>query len=95
LQGETENLVLAYADKHAADGIQVCVAKPGLITQDWDVPRLAFSVLAKLHSGVPSIRVYDIAAAMLQQVRDGFEKEPLMNEDLQRIGQRVNGEGKV
>jgi hypothetical protein len=35
---------------------------------------------------VPSITVTEIAAAMLDQVVNGFEKEPLRNEDLVRIG---------
>jgi hypothetical protein len=38
---------------------------------------------------VPSVAVNECSAAMLDQVANGFEMEPLMNEDLVRIGQRV------
>ena len=37
----------------------------------------------------PSIAVEEIAAAMIDQVVRGFEKEPLLNEDLSRIGKQV------
>jgi hypothetical protein len=36
---------------------------------------------------VPSVTLTEIAVVMLDQVVKGFEKEPLMNEDLVRIGQ--------
>jgi hypothetical protein len=39
--------------------------------------------------GVPHIELSDIAAAMLDQVVDGFEKDTLSNDDLVRIGQRA------
>jgi len=42
---------------------------------------------------VSNISVEELAAALLQQVQDGFEKEPLVNEDLKRIGKRVLAEG--
>lgn len=38
---------------------------------------------------MPSISVVDICAAMLEQVLDGFEKDPLMNDDLARLGQKA------
>jgi hypothetical protein len=37
---------------------------------------------------VDNISLVDVAAAMLDQVINGFEKEPLMNEDLMRIGKQ-------
>lgn len=38
---------------------------------------------------MPSVTVTEFSAAMIDQVVNGFEKEPLMNEDLVRIGRRV------
>lgn len=38
---------------------------------------------------VPNVSVVDVAAAMLDQVVNGFEKDPLMNDDLARIGKGV------
>lgn len=39
--------------------------------------------------GLPNIYVTDISIAMLDQVINGFEKEPLVNDDLVAIAQRV------
>jgi hypothetical protein len=37
----------------------------------------------------PSVDVADISAALLNQVINGFEKEPLTNDDLVRIGREM------
>jgi hypothetical protein len=39
--------------------------------------------------GLPHIDLPDIAAALLDQVVCGFEKDTLSNDDLVRIGQRA------
>lgn len=39
--------------------------------------------------GVPKVEVTEIAATMVDQVVNGFEKETLLNEDLVRIGSEV------
>jgi len=38
---------------------------------------------------VPNVAIIEIAAAMLDQVITGFEKEPLQNDDLVRIGRAL------
>lgn len=38
-------------------------------------------------AGVPSIRLSEVAAALLDQVVNGFDKDTLVNEDLVNIGQ--------
>jgi hypothetical protein len=38
---------------------------------------------------IPTINIEELAAALVQQIRDGFEKEPLLNDDLKRIGREV------
>jgi hypothetical protein len=47
--------------------------------------KYAMGTMVRVVAGIPSINVADLAAAMLDQVINGFEKEPLMPEDLTRI----------
>lgn len=39
--------------------------------------------------GVPQVGVTECAAAMLDAVLNGFEKEPLDNDDLNRLGRKA------
>lgn len=41
----------------------------------------------KTAPGIPNIEVEEVAAAMIDQVVGGFEKNTLTNDDLIRIGQ--------
>ncbi|KAJ7221287.1 hypothetical protein GGX14DRAFT_514329 [Mycena pura] len=84
MRGETENRVLAFAAAHSAEQFEACVVKPGYITHD--AASLARAEQLKSSVGIPSITVEVSAAAMLYQVARGFEKEPLENADLVRIG---------
>ncbi|KAJ7743545.1 putative nucleoside-diphosphate-sugar epimerase [Mycena olivaceomarginata] len=101
MRGETENRVLAFAAAHstpsasAPPDFSACVAKPGLITHSYASSFFALGL--RLAMGVPSVRLEEVAAAMLQQVNTahGFEKEPLQNEDLVRIGRRALDEGRA
>ncbi|ETI25484.1 hypothetical protein G647_02257 [Cladophialophora carrionii CBS 160.54] len=94
LRGETENQVLAFAASHPGQ-VEVTVAKPGLILEPGNVLHWLMSWLLWVVVSVPSITVVEIAAAMLDQVINGFEKDPLMNEDLVRIGQKALSETKT
>ena len=87
-QGETENRVLAFAAERKGQ-VEACVAKPGLITTPGQVLKRMFATVMWYVMGLPSVSVAEIAAAMLHEVVHGFEKEPLGNEDLVRIGQRA------
>ncbi len=40
-------------------------------------------------TSVPIVDVTEVSAAMLHQVMHGFEKEPLENDDLVRIGRQA------
>ncbi|KAK7033432.1 succinate-semialdehyde dehydrogenase [Favolaschia claudopus] len=92
LQGETENRVLAFASEHkVAEGFEACVVKPGLITHD--AASVARAEDLQRTMGIPNITVEEVAAAMLHQVIHGFEKEPLVNEDLVRIGRKALEDG--
>ncbi|EXJ57465.1 hypothetical protein A1O7_07813 [Cladophialophora yegresii CBS 114405] len=91
MRGETENQILAFAASHP-DQVEVTVAKPGLILEPGNVLHWLKSWLLWAVVSLPSITVVEIAAAMLDQVMNGFEKDPLLNEDLVRIGQKaLNG----
>ncbi|RYP83828.1 hypothetical protein DL770_005298 [Monosporascus sp. CRB-9-2] len=83
MRGETENRVLAYAAAH--DGVEACAAKPGLIFARSDALRAALGSLIYWVSGVRTIAVADLARVMLDQVIDGFEREPLTDGDLVRL----------
>ncbi len=43
----------------------------------------------KLTISLPNLSVQALAAGMLDQVVRGFEKEPLMNDDLARLGMQA------
>ncbi|KAI0193715.1 hypothetical protein EV127DRAFT_478948 [Xylaria flabelliformis] len=83
MRGETENQLLALASD--LGGIELAVAKPGYITASGDLTRSAMAAMVRAVSGIPSINVVDLVAAMIDQVVRGFEKEPLMPEDLINI----------
>jgi len=88
MRGETENQVLAFAAEHKGQ-IEACVSKPGFITKPGNYLNIAFATVLKWAGLVPNISVTEVAAAMLDQVINGFEKEPLMNDDLVRIGRGI------
>ncbi|KAK6825448.1 hypothetical protein PG987_012942 [Apiospora arundinis] len=83
-QGQGEVMVLDYAKQHPGE-IEACVAKPGLITNGTWKDTLMSAGL-KVTGLAGSVRLSQVAAAMLRQVVNGFEKEPLQNDDLVRLG---------
>ena len=87
-QGETENQVLKFCTDN---GIEGAAAKPGLITDG--LAKKAFAATLWLTMGVPSIEIGKCARAILDQVVNGFEKEPLMNDDLIKIAEEVERKG--
>ncbi|KAF2672257.1 hypothetical protein BT63DRAFT_422752 [Microthyrium microscopicum] len=92
MRGETETQVLALAKEYK--DVEAAVAKPGLITGPG---KYMVSIMATVLSWagiVPNIGVAETAAAMLNQVENGFEKEPLMNDDLAKIGSEILNKAK-
>lgn len=83
IKGEAENQLLALGRE--LDGVEVAAAKPGYITVSGDLARAAMGAMVRVISGIPSVNVDDLVAAMLNQVVEGFENEPLMPQDLIRI----------
>jgi hypothetical protein len=57
-----------------------------LITKPGNYLNLAFATALKWAGLVDNVGLAEISAALLDQITNGFEKEPLMNEDLVRIG---------
>ncbi|KAH6656867.1 hypothetical protein BKA67DRAFT_532110 [Truncatella angustata] len=84
MRGETETQVLTFAAEH---GYEAAAAKPGLISSNQTVARSILGTFMRVTGAFPNVKVEEIAAAMLQQAVNGFEKEPLENADLVRIGQ--------
>jgi hypothetical protein len=79
-QGETEAKILAYGE-HSGGAVESGIVKPGLIDAPGKEKRTV--------PGVPNVNLSDVAAAMLDQVVHGFEKDTLRNDDLTRIGQNA------
>ncbi|KAI1635670.1 putative nucleoside-diphosphate-sugar epimerase [Biscogniauxia mediterranea] len=83
MRGETENKLLALASE--LGGVEVGIARPGLISAPGAIVRSVLAAVVGWASGVPSISVTDLAAVMLDQVIQGLDKEPLMPADLARL----------
>jgi hypothetical protein len=80
--------VLAFAEEHKDAGWQACVAKPGLISSpETSVKNILITTVSWL--GASKVDVRECAAAMIDQVVNGFEKDPLTNADLVRLGREV------
>ena len=62
------------------------MSKPGLITTPGQILKTVAATVLKYVISLPNVDVTEISAAILHQVINGFEKEPLENDDLVRIG---------
>lgn len=84
-------MVLAFGAEH--EGIEVCVAQPGMITSSvtfWrTVQALLFGFTNMFTRAIPNVSRTELAAAILGQVVRGFEKEPLTNANLVQLGRAV------
>lgn len=87
-QGEGENMVLEYGAKHP--DVEICIAKPGVLTSSVTGPRAAIAALYGFTNlftdALKNISTKDCAAAILDQVVHGFGEQTLLNADLVRIG---------
>ncbi|KAK8127037.1 uncharacterized protein PG998_002796 [Apiospora kogelbergensis] len=80
LRGALEAQILDYADQ-SNNRVVACIAKPGMIHgPGMDVRTVP---------GLPNIELHDIAAALLDQAVNGFQKNTLSNDDMVNMGQRV------
>ncbi|KAK7182750.1 hypothetical protein DPSP01_013486 [Paraphaeosphaeria sporulosa] len=88
LKGRIEVDCLEFAEKHKASGWEAGAAKPGLVLPN--PPGLLMTVVGAVAGLIAGkIGVRELAAAMVDQVSNGFEKEPLENVDLARIGKKA------
>ncbi len=65
------------------------MAKPGLITAPGQILKTIRATVLKYVMSLPNVDVAEISAAMLHEVIHGFEKEPLENDDLVKIGRQA------
>ncbi|KAJ3577775.1 hypothetical protein NPX13_g2796 [Xylaria arbuscula] len=90
MRGEAENLILKCAVE-SKGALEACIAKPGLIEDKENTG--FFTRVAKDYGrrlfGVPKVSLQEMAAALLHEAVNGFEKETLENEDLVRIGAKA------
>ncbi|OBT92244.1 hypothetical protein VE01_09975 [Pseudogymnoascus verrucosus] len=88
LRGEVETRVLNYAKDSGSD-VEACVVKPGLV--DGETGRIVrgLQTVGCYMINMPRVEVSDLAAALLQQVVEGFDSDTLLYEDLVRIGQKA------
>ncbi|UNI16968.1 hypothetical protein JDV02_003349 [Purpureocillium takamizusanense] len=90
MRGNAESRVLDLA-KQSNGSVETGIAKPGLI----DAPgkmgvATKFAVgIGRAFIGLPLIDVRVLSAALLDQAVNGLDKDTLLNEDMERIGQRV------
>ncbi|CAK5273549.1 unnamed protein product [Mycena citricolor] len=84
MRGDVENLVLAFATEH--EGFKAGSVRPGLMKMRAQLPEI-LPMAEK--NGLPTIALEDCCSAMLDVVINGFEKEPLNNDDIQAIADRV------
>ncbi|KAH6611019.1 hypothetical protein Trco_001039 [Trichoderma cornu-damae] len=94
LRGEVESRVLDFA-KNSNGTVEACIGKPGIIqdSQRMNVVTSTFQNIAAGIISLPTISLSDLAAALLNQLTKGFEKETLENDDLARIGKAELAEG--
>ncbi|PQE25739.1 hypothetical protein CJF30_00000443 [Rutstroemia sp. NJR-2017a BBW] len=90
MRGQVETKVLDFA-KDSGGAMEACVAKPGMIDGPGRQGLIQRAVINAGHSLIrfPKVDVKEVAATLLDQAMNGFEKETLENEDLIRIGQKV------
>ncbi|KAF4944935.1 hypothetical protein FSARC_14545 [Fusarium sarcochroum] len=89
VKGQVEKNVLERAQM-SNGRMQACVARPGLIDpMNVSVMRQAFQGFANALISMPRIPIATMAAALLDQILHGFDKEVLSNEDLNEIGQNA------
>ncbi|CAK5267510.1 unnamed protein product [Mycena citricolor] len=84
MRGDVENAVLAFASEHA--GFGAASVRPGLITER---AKLEASREFAESKGWPTVALEDCVATMLHLVVNGFEKDPVSNDELTAIAGRI------
>ncbi|PNP57833.1 hypothetical protein THARTR1_01991 [Trichoderma harzianum] len=87
MRGEVETRVLDFA-KSSNNAIDACVVKPGLI-RDPQQGNVLTNTLQNVTTSIislPIVYLHDVAATLLKQATEGFDKETLVCDDITRIG---------
>ncbi|EHK16716.1 uncharacterized protein TRIVIDRAFT_41189 [Trichoderma virens Gv29-8] len=90
MRGEVETRVLDFA-KNSNNAIEACIVKPGLIRdpQQGNMLINTFQNVATSIINLPVVYLHDVAATLLNQATEGFEKETLDCDDIVRIGKKT------
>ncbi|KAG9254033.1 putative nucleoside-diphosphate-sugar epimerase [Emericellopsis atlantica] len=88
LRGETENMVRQIAEQYHGK-VQVCIARPGIVTSDATYTRAFWGSAVRTLNPVANVSRDELAAAMVDQVVNGFDKKVLANADLKTRGREV------
>ncbi|KAK4069917.1 uncharacterized protein Triagg1_6712 [Trichoderma aggressivum f. europaeum] len=90
MRGEVETRVLDFA-KSSNSAIDACVVKAGLIRdpQQGNILTNTLQNVATSIISLPVVYLHDVAATLLNQATEGFEKETLECDDITRIGRRT------
>lgn len=90
-QRETELQLQEFSDSNA--NIEICIARPGVVTNSTTWGRAALASLLQLTNhfsrAIPNVGRSELAAAILSQILHGFSGEMLSNVDLVGIGQEA------
>jgi hypothetical protein len=84
--------VLAFAKEHEGD-LEACVAKPGVILPSSWAAMVAQVLLLPI--SLPAVERSHVVSTLLHQAVHGFEKEPLLNTDLVRIGRQAQAQAQA
>lgn len=86
MRGETESKVLEYAAAQPAGDVQAYIPQSGIIKS----PGFLAATVGFFASPVmPSVKIEEAAAAMIDAAVNGAEKNTLVNDDLVRIGRKA------
>jgi hypothetical protein len=88
-KGETENMLRRIAQQHADGKVQVCVARSSLVTSNATYFRAAWGSAVRTLNPIANISRDELAAAMIDQVVNGFDQLVLTNADLKRRGREI------
>ncbi|KAL7909542.1 hypothetical protein GGI35DRAFT_386624 [Trichoderma velutinum] len=90
MRGEVETRVLDFAKK-SNNAIEACVVKPGLIRdpQQGNILTNTFQNVLTSIISLPIVYLHHVAATLLNQATEGFEKETLECDDITRIGEKT------
>ncbi|KAI6780507.1 putative nucleoside-diphosphate-sugar epimerase protein [Emericellopsis cladophorae] len=88
MYGETENMLRRIAEQHNGL-VQVCTARPGIVTSDATYARATWGSAVRTLNPVANVGRDELAAAMIHQVVNTFDKKVLTNADLKTMGREL------